>query len=785
MASFGNGQRHSDAVVSVAFDRFNSREQARGQWLVASLLLVGAWLVLSWPWVSGAVTIPWDAKAHFHAQIVFLAQSIHRGESPFWVPYIFGGHPQVSDPQSMIFSPPHLLQALLTPNPSMRAVDTVSFLSLLFGAFGVLGFARDRQWHVAAGLAAAIAFAFGGSAGWRIQHTGQIFSMIYFPWALWMLERTLRLGLKRYGVLAGFFAALIALDPDQVAFLTLVVLAFYILGFWVNGKPMIERFRATFWPVASMGATFLLITAIPTLLVLHFAGLSNRPHFTIAEAEMGSLHPSTLLTFVIGNLFGTIGPAEEFWGAPSVHWPYIVSLIIARNMANFYMGLLPFIGILVWLASREAYARRFLVLSLMFAVMILYALGKYTPVFGVLYHSLPGVALFRRPADSLFLVGSLGAFLAGFGINQLLMADRIRPRVLIIIAGVLFLFCIGGVGMALWLKQFGNAGDDIAIAIGFMALTGLVILLARRFAATRPLVVTTAFALLLTLDFGWNLRPNDSTGLPPSIYEVVETSSKNPVIADLRQRVVQNATRRDRVELTGLGFEWPNLGLIHGLENTLGYNPLRLGHFAIATGAGDTVAGVDQHRFAPLFPSYRSPFANLLGLRFIVLPIPLEQMDPRMRQAPLPLVARHPGAYIYENTETLPRVMIARTAEIMDQDKLVRDGQWPGTDFVAKAYIERTDATLPTDGGGSAEITRYSNTDIRISVQSEKGGVLLLNDIWHPWWFATADGHEVPVLRANGAFRGIILPAGTRDVRFRFQPLRGLWRHWSGRIISR
>jgi hypothetical protein len=785
VARTGRGQRQADAVVSIAFDRFKPEGQARGQWLVAGLLLVAAWLALTWPWISGAVTVPWDSKAHFHAQIVFLAQSIHRGESPFWAPFIFGGHPQISDPQSMLFSPPHLLLAMLTPNPSMRAVDTTSFLALLFGAFGVLGFARDRQWHVAAGLVAAMAFAFGGSAGWRIQHTGQIFSMIYLPWALWMLERALRLGMKRYGAMAGLFAALIALDPDQVAFLTLVVLGFYTLGFWLSGNQIALRLRATIWPVVTMGAVGLLITAIPTLMVLHFAGLSNRPHFTIAEAEMGSLHPSALLTFVIANLFGTIGPNDQYWGAPSVHWPYIVSLVIARNMANFYMGLLPVIGILIWLGSREAYARRFIMLSVMFAVMILYALGKYTPVFGILYHALPGVALFRRPADSLFLVGSLGAFLAGFGVNRLLIASEIGRRAMLLTGGFLALSLAGGLGMAIWLGKLGRSGSDIAIALGFIFATGLIILVARQLATTRPLVVTALFALLLTADFGWNLRPSDSTGLPSHLYDVVEITTKDPVVADLRQRIVVSDTRRDRVELTGLGFEWPNLGLIHRFENTLGYNPLRLRHFAIATGAGDTVAGVEQHRFAPLFPSYRSPFANLIGLRFIVLPVPIEQMDPRMRQAPFPLVARHPGAYIYENPDTLPRVMVARSAEVIDQDELLRTGNWPGNDFEAKAYIERTETPLPRDGGGSARIRRYANTEVEVTVETEKGGVLLLNDIWHPWWFATVDGVDRPVLRANGAFRGVILPPGAREVRFRFQPLRGLWEHISRRVTFR
>src|SRR5919108_6108704 len=43
-----------------------------------------AWVVFSWPWLSGAVTIPWDAKAHFQPQVQFLAASLARGDSPFW-----------------------------------------------------------------------------------------------------------------------------------------------------------------------------------------------------------------------------------------------------------------------------------------------------------------------------------------------------------------------------------------------------------------------------------------------------------------------------------------------------------------------------------------------------------------------------------------------------------------------------------------------------------------------------------------------------------------------------
>src|ERR671915_2374284 len=92
-----------------------------------------AWLALSWPWLSGVVTIPWDAKAHFYPQLQFLAQSLARGDEPFWTPFVFSGSPQIADPQSLIFSPPHLLLAALDPDPSFRAADAVELGMLGLG----------------------------------------------------------------------------------------------------------------------------------------------------------------------------------------------------------------------------------------------------------------------------------------------------------------------------------------------------------------------------------------------------------------------------------------------------------------------------------------------------------------------------------------------------------------------------------------------------------------------------------------------------------------------------
>ena len=155
------------------------------------LIFAAACTVLAWPWLSGAVTIPWDAKSQFLPQVRFLARALADGESPFWTPNVFAGWPQIADPQSLIFSPLHVLLAWLDPAPGFRAIDGVTFALLFLGGVGIILFFRDRGWHAAGALVAAIAFAFGGSANARLQHTGQIISLVYFPLTLWLLARAL------------------------------------------------------------------------------------------------------------------------------------------------------------------------------------------------------------------------------------------------------------------------------------------------------------------------------------------------------------------------------------------------------------------------------------------------------------------------------------------------------------------------------------------------------------------------------------------------------------------
>jgi hypothetical protein len=286
-------------------------------------------------------------------------------------------------------------------------------------------------------------------------------------------------------------------------------------------------------------------------------------------------------------------------------------------------------------------------------------------------------------------------------------------------------------------------------------------------------------------DLGWNNAPNESTGLKPSQYEALRLDTENETIALLKSRLkaAAAADRRDRVELIGVGYHWPNIGLVHDFDHLFGHNPLRLMDFERATAAADTVAGVEQRQFSPLMSSYRSMLENLFGVRFIAIGVPVEQIDNSLKPGDLDLVARTEDAYIYENPRALPRVMLATEWRKADFDAMIRDGGWPDVDPRRTVLLENAATGAPNAAtGGTARILRYRNTDIEIEADALGGGFVVLNDVWHPWWRASVDDKPAEILKANVLFRAVMVPPGRHVVRFTFHPFSGAFAELKGMV---
>ncbi len=745
---------------------------ARSLYPAAFFIFAVATLTLASPWLSGRYTIPWDAKAHFYPQLVFLAKSLQNGDSPFWNPDVFAGSFHLADPQSLIFTLPFLFVAKFVRDPGFIAADATVFAMLALGGAAIMLHFRDRNWHPAGALVAGLSFAFGGSAAWRLQHVGEVLSLSFFAITFYFLARVFQRGGLLNGLLAGVFAGLMLIGRDQIAYLCAIVLAIYAIG-GIFEAPT----RATFKALALATLAGVAVIAVPIALTIVLAGESNRVLIDFHGAARGSLHPAALLTAVVANLYGVDGPLNNFWGPPyQAIWGGDYNL--ARNMATIYFGALPLVGFLGFgLAAAALFRREMAALLVALVVMLLYALGDYTPFFKLAFH-LPGADLFRRPSDATFPLCAIASILAGYAVHLYITQLRSLswPQIVLPVLAVLLAF--GGAVAVAWSKgRIEQATLPLAIGGASLLVSITVLMLARRFAPDYGTSVLVVIGLCMVADLAVSNGPNESTALPPAHYDIMRADTSNETISLLRHRLAETAgpDRIDRVELPAVGFDWPNLGMIHGFQHDLGYNPVRLAWYAEATGAQDHVAVVDQRHFSPLFPSYRSLLADMLGLRFIASGVPLNEFDKKLRRGDLIEVARTKDAYVYENPRALPRVLFATKARPANFSELMKTGQWPSFDPRETVLLEGADANAGrARRPGSARILNYENTQVRVGVDAPDGGWLVLNDVWHPWWRVEIDGVPAPLLRANVIFRAVEIPAGARQVRFFFDPVSGL-----------
>ncbi len=775
-------------------DGLAQRSHGSPAWTVAetwaTLAIVTVfWAALNWAWLLGALTIPWDAKAHFQPQLQFLASSFAKGDVPFWNPHVFAGHPQIADPQSLIFSPPHLVAALLFPKPGPLVGDTVVLAALLAGALALVMLFKDRDWASAGAVTAALVFAFGAAASWRIQHIGQVMSLSYFAITLWLMSRALGRGSARYGLLAGFFAGLMILGRDQVALIGCYTLAGLVLAAWLQSGAISRAIWRSLKPLSVMALATLVTAVLPILFTLMLAEQSNRPGIDLDGAGKGSLHPASLLTLVVANLFGAAGPLENFWGQPSPAWNASfgnVDLYLARNMSVAYVGALPLLAIIgVGIGRGRAWDPAIRAISIAAALVLLYALGRYTPVFQSLFAVMPGLSFYRRPADALFNFGALAAILAGYCVHLLATQDMRPARRWQWLCGgaVLAGAFAAAITLALLLGRGQVALIPVIAAAILMLLAGVMLWFLRRAHLSAPLGAALLLAAVLGIDLATSNGPSESTGLPTAQYDVLRPDSTNPTIALLKSELARTAApdRRDRIELLGIDFHWPNASMTHGLDHTLGYNPLRLGDYSRATGAGDHIALPDQRNFSALFPGYRSVLADMLGLRFIASRVPLEEVDKTLQSGTFRQVGRTPDAYIYENPGAMPRAIVVQTAISANAETILNTGIWP-KDFDPRRTVILPELPAPTTcavpaqstATSSAVIKSYRNTEITIEVTSSGCGYLVLNDVWQRWWSAEVNGETEAVLKANVLFRAIAIPAGRSTVVFSFEPFTGL-----------
>jgi hypothetical protein len=155
-----------------------------------------------------------------------------------------------------------------------------------------------------------------------------------------------------------------------------------------------------------------------------------------------------------------------------------------------------------------------------------------------------------------------------------------------------------------------------------------------------------------------------------------------------------------------------------------------------------------------------SPILDMLGVRYVIFRgSPPQGVKPAFQS---------PDYWVLENDSTLPRAFVPQRVEVAPDDN-ERLGKLALPEFNPRevAYVE-TPVDLPSQCRGVVKIEKEIPTRIVIVAQMKTPGLLVLADRWDQGWQAYVNGKPVPILKTNHALRGVVLPAGSVTVEFRY-----------------
>jgi hypothetical protein len=741
-------------------------------------------------WAASGAVVPWDSKNHFYPMFRFLGQALQRGELPLWNPYHFAGHPAVADPQSLIFTPTFFILALLFPSASMQSFDLFVFLHLLMGGAGVLAICRRSGLAPVAAVLAGAIFMFGGVAASRLQHTGMIISYSFFPLALWLLEITLERPRVWNGLLFGLVASLMALGRDQVAYLFCVTLIGRVLhAATASRRPLAFLYER--WPaLLAAGGAGVAILAAPVLLTLQFLASSNRPAIAFGVAAAGSLAPVNFATMLAPDIFGSLAKSYSYWGPgyDTMSEPDWTD----RAIDYLFIGTAPMaLGLWHGLAGGRIFARETRFVLYMLAGALIYTLGRWTPLFEPIYDLFPGVSLYRRPADAAFLLNAGFALSAGYLLHRYIVHGSPRPfqkmprplahALRACACGVALALLLGGLAFSLETNHGREAVLAIVFALAAAGGAALVLVFGERRnkrALAAALIVAATCGELL-----WRNAADPLNAEPAARYSILgePSAAERAAVAALGRELSERAAKgeRPRVEILGLPGGWQNASMMLGLEDTIGYNPLRISDYERAIGPGDNAVDPDLRHYPATFRGYRCKLARLLGLDYLVLGRPLARMP---RHMPRPLATPifvSDQLYIYRlGRAAAPRAYFASRVKELDSDDAIAEEEIPDFDSAQEALVDMADhASLDPALAASGPLARskvaivsYEGERVVLDVETDRIGLLVLHDLYYPGWEARVDGRPAPIVKANILFRGVPTPAGRHRVEFLFRP---------------
>lgn len=377
----------------------------------------------------------------------FFRHSILAGHLSLWNPHNFSGTPYFAALQSGIFYPPNLVFALL---PSVQAVNAFIVLHLLLAGYFMFLWARHSGFRSEACWIAGVVFALSGPSFFKTfpGHITPLATQAWIPLIFLAVEHLRHKPTLRWWLLAaGAVVLQIFAGYPQHVFYTAVAVGIYLLLLfvvrdWKDSAQKREKPASFAWLL--IGGVYVAAAALTMVQLLISAKMSDETirggGVPFAYAAAFSFPPENFLTLLSPYFFGDEARLP-YWGRC-----YIWEMCVFTGISGLALA---FCGIKAAPLGR----RRTLAIALSIALLWLLALGAHTPVFQVLYNSVPGFDKFRSQSKFITQASAFVALLIGAGAHAALSSPR-RLKPIGVWCGV-FAFLLACT--AVWLRSSASA----------------------------------------------------------------------------------------------------------------------------------------------------------------------------------------------------------------------------------------------------------------------------------------------------------------------------------------
>lgn len=480
-------------------------------------------------------------------------------------------------------------------------------------------------------------------------------------------------------------------------------------------------------------------------------------------AQTWSLHPEEIASLVVPEFAHFDDPdrrQRNYWGRN----PFKL------NSEYFGIAVLFFAALALGRVRRDPGIGIFL---LLFFLALAFALGPHTFVHGYAYRYIPGMKVLRAPGMIAFLFAFPACVLAAIGLQRVLYPTDVSPRTRrnLAIGAAIAVVLLLSVALApqsavnAWTGLFWSDIPDSAVRVAQANAPNL-----SRGAIFAALLV--AVLAILT----WRRLGG---GISPAFYACL-----------LVPLMLFDAWRIDRQFLR---YFDPDLqpppervygGLLRHFEQDPDlYRVLIVSQLPVpipgSDSGGRTIVDkvrVEQHEPFTMLrydritePQYlrHFPILNLLNTRYVVTRDPFPD-------GPASVVTN--GLHVYKNEFALPWFYLAPEYRIeTDEDRILemlsKPGFRPDDAVILEAEPEGFSAdSTDTRAQDFIERVVYDERAGRIELNVNAGGprLLVISENYHPFWRARVDGAERPLLRANYAWKAVVVPGGEHRVVLRF-----------------